>query len=100
MKIAASGDQSLAQMAVAWLLKDKRVTSVLLGVSKVSQLEDNIEAIKNTDFSQEELKKIDSILELLKANRNCCGLFDINLEQFCFICFNFNFLQMAGIKTL
>ncbi|MCH4823195.1 L-glyceraldehyde 3-phosphate reductase [Gramella lutea] len=63
-EIAESRNQSLAQMAVAWLLKDIRVTSVLVGVSKVSQLEDNIEAIKNINFGQEELRKIDSILNL------------------------------------
>lgn len=63
-EIAESRGQSLAQMAVAWLLKDTRVTSVLVGVSKVSQLEDNIEAIKNISFSEEELKQIDSILNL------------------------------------
>ena len=62
-KIAESRDQSLAQMAVSWLLKDERVTSVLVGVSKVSQLEDNIAAIKNISFSKEELKNIDSILK-------------------------------------
>ncbi|MGA8855496.1 MAG: aldo/keto reductase, partial [Christiangramia sp.] len=61
-EVAHSRNQSLAQMAVAWLLKDPRITSVLVGVSKVSQLEDNIEAIKNISFSEEELKKIDSIL--------------------------------------
>ena len=62
-KIAESRDQSLAQMAVSWLLKDERVTSVLVGVSKVSQLEDNIAAIKNISFSKNELKNIDSILK-------------------------------------
>ena len=61
-EIASKRNQSLAQMAVAWLLKDDRVTSVLVGVSKVSQLKDNIEAIKNIDFSEAELKKIDAIL--------------------------------------
>ena len=61
-EIADSRGQSLAQMAVAWLLKDHRVTSVLVGVSKVSQLQDNIEAIKNIEFSKEEIEKIDSIL--------------------------------------
>ncbi|CAL66662.1 L-glyceraldehyde 3-phosphate reductase [Christiangramia forsetii] len=61
-KIAQNRDQSLAQMAVAWLLKDKRVTSVLVGVSKVSQLEDNIEAIKNLHFNDTELKEINTIL--------------------------------------
>ena len=61
-EVADSRNQSLAQMAVAWLLKDSRVTSVLVGVSKVSQLEDNISAIQNISFSKEELKKIDEIL--------------------------------------
>lgn len=62
-KIAESRGQSLAQMAVAWLLKDERVTSVLVGVSKVSQLEDNIAAIENIEFTKEELQKIDEILK-------------------------------------
>ncbi|AVR46247.1 L-glyceraldehyde 3-phosphate reductase [Christiangramia fulva] len=62
-EIAKKRDQSLAQMAVAWLLKDQRVTSVLIGVSRVSQLEDNIKAIGNIEFSKDELKEIDSILE-------------------------------------
>ncbi|MCB7480266.1 L-glyceraldehyde 3-phosphate reductase [Christiangramia sediminis] len=61
-EIASNRNQSLAQMAVAWLLKDERVTSVLVGVSKVPQLKDNIEAIKNIDFTEAELKKIDAIL--------------------------------------
>lgn len=61
-EIASNRNQSLAQMAVAWLLKDERVTSVLVGVSKVSQLKDNMEAIKNIDFTESELKKIDGIL--------------------------------------
>ena len=61
-KIADSRGQSLAQMAVAWLLKDDRVTSVLVGVSKVQQLVDNIAAIENIQFSREELDKIDRIL--------------------------------------
>ena len=64
--IAESRKQSLAQMAVAWLLKDQRVTSVLVGVSKVSQLKDNINALNNLEFSQEELQKIDSILNYTK----------------------------------
>ncbi|MCM4156200.1 L-glyceraldehyde 3-phosphate reductase [Gramella sp. AN32] len=61
--IAESRNQSLAQMAVAWLLKDDRVTSVLVGVSKVSQLEDNIAAIHNINFTEVELDKINSILK-------------------------------------
>ena len=50
-------------MAVAWLLKDERVTSVLVGVSRKSQLEDNLKAIRNIQFSTEELKQIDTILK-------------------------------------
>ncbi|WP_339649687.1 L-glyceraldehyde 3-phosphate reductase [uncultured Salegentibacter sp.] len=62
-EIAQSRNQSLAQMAVAWLLKDKRVTSVLVGASKVSQLEDNIKAIENIEFNKIELEKIEEILK-------------------------------------
>ena len=61
-KIAAERNQSLAQMAIAWLLKDPRVTSVLIGVSSVDQLDDNLKALNNLNFSGEELKKIDFIL--------------------------------------
>ena len=61
-EIALKRDQSLAQMAVAWLLKDKRVTSVLVGVSSEKQLLDNLGALKNTHFNASELKEIDSIL--------------------------------------
>jgi L-glyceraldehyde 3-phosphate reductase len=62
-KIAAERDQSLAQMAVAWLLKDPRITSVLVGVSKVEQLDDNLKTLNNLEFNEEELKKIEFILE-------------------------------------
>jgi L-glyceraldehyde 3-phosphate reductase len=61
-KIAAERNQSLSQMAIAWLLKDARVTSVLIGVSSVDQLDDNLKALNNLNFSGEELKKIDYIL--------------------------------------
>lgn len=54
--------QSLAQMAIAWLLKDERVTSVLVGVSKPEQLIDNVAAIQNTVFEEHELQEIRSIL--------------------------------------
>ena len=54
--------QTLAEMAVAWVLRDERVTSALVGTSKVSQVDDNVSALKNTKFSSEELKKIDQIL--------------------------------------
>ncbi|MEO2127701.1 MAG: L-glyceraldehyde 3-phosphate reductase [Christiangramia sp.] len=60
--LASKRGQSLAQMAVAWLMKDTRVTSVLVGVSRVSQLEDNLEAITNIQFNREELQQIDEIL--------------------------------------
>lgn len=62
-EIASSRNQSLAQMAIAWLLKDERVTSVLVGVSKVSQLEDNIAGLKNLEFSNAELQQIETILQ-------------------------------------
>lgn len=61
-EMAASRGQSLAQLALAWCLKDQRVTSVIVGASRVSQIEDNLKALENTHFSQEELTKIDSIL--------------------------------------
>jgi len=61
-KIAAERSQSLAQMAIAWLLKDKRVTSVLIGVSSVDQLDDNLKTLNNLNFSGEEFKEIDIIL--------------------------------------
>lgn len=61
-EVAAKRSQSLAQMAIAWLLKDPRVTSVLVGVSSVEQLDDNLKTLKNLIFSGEELEKIESIL--------------------------------------
>ena len=60
--IARERGQSLAEMAVAWVLRDPRVTSALVGTSKVSQVDDNVAALKNLKFSAEELKKIDGIL--------------------------------------
>ena len=61
-EIAQSRNQSLAQMALAWLLKDKRITSVLIGASSVAQLDDNLKALDNYQFSTDELKKIEKIL--------------------------------------
>lgn len=61
-EIASERNQSLAQMAIAWLLKDPRVTSVLVGVSKVEQLDDNLKTLNNLNFSKEELKNIDLIV--------------------------------------
>jgi L-glyceraldehyde 3-phosphate reductase len=60
--IAIERGQTLAQMALAWLLKDQRVTSVLIGASRVSQLLDSLECLKNKDFSAEELRRIEGIL--------------------------------------
>ena len=60
--IAAQRNQSLAQMAIAWVLKDERITSVILGASKPKQVTDAIGAIKNYNFSKEELEKVDNIL--------------------------------------
>ena len=61
-EIAAQRGQTLAEMAVAWVLRDPRVTSALVGTSKVSQVDDNVAALKNLKFSAEELRKVDGIL--------------------------------------
>jgi len=61
-EIARERGQTLAEMAVAWVLRDPRVTSALVGTSKVSQVNDNVAALKNLKFSADELKKIDDIL--------------------------------------
>jgi len=58
-EIAQNRGQTLAQMALAWCLRDKRVTSVLFGASSIDQLEDNVKALKNLQFSDDELKEID-----------------------------------------
>lgn len=58
-KIAESRGQTLAEMALAWVLKDGAVTSVLIGASKPSQILDNIRAVNNTSFTREELYEID-----------------------------------------
>ncbi len=62
-EIAALRNQSLAQMALAWILKDERITSVVLGASKPRQVLDGVEAIKDIHFSKEELDKIELILK-------------------------------------
>jgi L-glyceraldehyde 3-phosphate reductase len=61
-EIAKQRGQTLAEMAVAWVLRDPRVTSALVGTSKVSQVDDNVAALKNLKFSAEELRKIDGAL--------------------------------------
>lgn len=61
-EMAVSRKQSLAQMALAWLLRDQRVTSVLIGASSPEQLDNNLECLTRTDFSEEELRAIENIL--------------------------------------
>lgn len=61
--IALNRGQSLAQMAIAWLLKDQRITSVLIGASSKEQLADNTSCINNLDFTKEELSQIEKILK-------------------------------------
>ncbi len=62
-KLASARNQSLAEMALAWILKDKRITSVLVGASSVNQLKDNLQSLKNRDFNQSELNEIENILK-------------------------------------
>jgi L-glyceraldehyde 3-phosphate reductase len=62
-ELAQQRKQSLAQMALAWLLKDKRVTSVLIGASSVEQLNNNLASLNNLIFSEEELTSIENILK-------------------------------------
>ena len=61
--IAISRGQTLAQMGIAWLLKDLRITSVLVGTSKPAQLLDSLKALDNLEFSSETLNKIEAILK-------------------------------------
>ncbi|WP_274655045.1 L-glyceraldehyde 3-phosphate reductase [Paenibacillus humicola] len=61
--LASARGQSLAQMALAWVLRGGRVTSALIGASKVSQVEDSVAALNNLDFSSEELEQIETILK-------------------------------------
>lgn len=60
-EIAAKRGQTLAEMALAWCLKDSDITSVIIGASKTSQILDNIKAAENTVFTEEELKEIDKL---------------------------------------
>lgn len=62
-KIAAQRGQSMAQMALSWILRDGQVTSVLIGASKASQILDNIQIVNHTKFSVDELADIDKILK-------------------------------------
>ena len=60
-KVAESRGQSLAQMALSWLLNDTRTTSVIIGASSVAQIQDNLKALENYTFSEEELIKIEEL---------------------------------------
>ena len=62
-EIALNRSQSLAQMVISWILKDDRITSVLIGASKTEQILDSLKATENTTFSDDELNKIDEILK-------------------------------------
>ncbi|WP_210610516.1 L-glyceraldehyde 3-phosphate reductase [Priestia flexa] len=61
-QIAQERDQSLAQMALSWVLRDGKITSALIGASRVSQIEENVAALHNRSFTQDELRQIDAIL--------------------------------------
>jgi len=62
-EIAKKRGQKLSQMALSWILKDNRITSVLIGASSVQQLADNLECQNNLEFSEKELKQIEDILK-------------------------------------
>lgn len=62
-EIAKRRGQTLAEMAVSWILRDGKVTSVLIGASKVRQIEDNVKALDNLEFSPSELAEIEKILK-------------------------------------
>lgn len=62
-EIAKKRSQSLAQMSLAWVLKDPLITSVLVGVSSVDQLSDNLKTLNNLDFENSELQQIETILK-------------------------------------
>jgi len=62
-ELALKRDQTLAQMALAWILRDKRITSVLIGVSRPEQVTDSLQCFRNTWFSEAELQEIETILK-------------------------------------
>ena len=62
-ELALKRDQTLAQMALAWILRDKRVTSVLIGVSRPEQVTDSLQCFRNIWFSEAELQQIETILK-------------------------------------
>ena len=60
-EIARQRGQTLAEMALAWLLRDKRVTSVIIGASSVAQIEDNLRALEHASFTDDELSRLDAL---------------------------------------
>lgn len=62
-ELAVNRGQDLAQMALSWILKDKRITSVLIGVSKPEQVTDSLRCLENTKFTNDELARINEILK-------------------------------------
>lgn len=78
-EIAKKRGQSLAQMALVWLLKDSRVTSVLIGASSVQQLENNVAALNNIRFSKSELEQIELIL--LEENSNILSKNEVSYDK-------------------
>jgi L-glyceraldehyde 3-phosphate reductase len=60
--LAKNRNQTLAQMALVWLMKDKRITTVLIGASSVRQLDDNIDCLQNISLSEDELNQVEKIL--------------------------------------
>ncbi len=62
-ELAGSRGQSLAQMALAWVLRGNKITSALIGASRVSQIEENVKALERLDFSADELSQIETILK-------------------------------------
>jgi len=67
-EIAARRDQTLAQLALAWVLRDPRITSALIGVSRVEQLESNVAALERLDFDPDELEEIDRYAQEGRVN--------------------------------
>ena len=61
-ELAQQRSQTLAQMSLAWVLKDKRITSVIIGASKPEQVLDSTQGLRNHNFSEDELRRIDEIL--------------------------------------
>jgi L-glyceraldehyde 3-phosphate reductase len=61
-ELAAAREQTLAQMSLVWVLRDPRVTSALIGASRVEQIEENVRALTNRAFTEGELRRIDAVL--------------------------------------